>query len=385
MVDCENNPALEINELVSLIDSGASLLLLDVRNEDEHRSWPLEGRRPVTTINLPYFEFIEAPDTSIAKLPDHPGPIAVLCAKGGSSELVAEMLRDAGKAAQNVAGGMVAYGEYLFPVQVPLEKTDRSRFEIWQINRRGKGCLSYVVRAGGEAMVIDPSRYIDFYRAFVSSLGARIAGVLDTHIHADHVSGGAALSWRSGAPYHAPAPEAVARHLGARQVQDKTVLPLGTSQIAIEVLATPGHTPESVCYMIAERYLFTGDTLFSDGVGRPDLGGHLQEWGRELHRSLNQRLLGYSDQTLVLPAHYSGPSAINPDGTVMARLGPLRQRIPELQMSSEGAFVEALRSQMRPAPSHYQDIVKVNLGSHNATDEQLGEWELGRNQCAVRS
>src|SRR5713226_3722748 len=376
MLEPLTHTELKVPELLSMIDSGEPLLLLDVRNEDEHRSWPLEGRRPVETIHIPYFEFIEAAEASLAKVPAHPGPIAVLCAKGGSSELVAALLRETGRAAQNVAGGMVAYGEYLSPVRVPLDKdkADIAGLEIWQINRRGKGCLSYVIRAGGEAIVIDPSRQVDFYQAWVKGLGARIVRVLDTHIHADHVSGGVALARRAGAPYFVPAD-------GAPRL-DASALP-GSAGLRADVLETPGHTPESVCYLIAGRYLFTGDTLFSDGIGRPDLGGHLREWGRELYRSLHQRLLEVSDQTLVLPAHYAGPSAIHPDGTVTGRLRTLRQSVPELQLVGEDEFIRALTSQMRPAPRHYEDIVKVNLGAAEASEDQVCEWELGRNQCAV--
>jgi len=383
MIEAETNSEFEVGELLSMIDSGGPVLLLDVRNEEEQRAWPLEGRRPVKTIHLPYFEFIEAPDVATAKVPRYPGPIAVLCAKGGSSELVAALLRESGKPARNVAGGMVAYGEYLSPVQVPLDEGAASRFEIWQINRRGKGCLSYVVRAGGQAAVIDPSRRIDFYHAFVEGLGARIVWVVDTHIHADHVSGGAALARRAGAEYFVPTTETVATSHDTRRLSDGTVLQIGTSGISAEVLTTPGHTPESVCYLFAERYLFTGDTLFSDGIGRPDLGGHVEEWGRALYRSLHERLLGLSDRTLVLPAHYAGAVAINPDGTVTERLQKLRQRIPELQLRGQDEFIQALTSQMKPPPRHYQEIVKVNLGAAVALEEQVCEWELGRNQCAA--
>ncbi|HYR54769.1 MAG TPA: hypothetical protein VEM39_01550, partial [Myxococcaceae bacterium] len=104
---------------------------------------------------------------------------------------------------------------------------------------------------------------------------------------------------------------------------------------------------------------------------------------RELYRSLHQRLLEVSDQTLVLPAHYAGPSAIQADGTVTGRLRTLRQSVPELQLVGEDEFIRALTSQMRPAPRHYEDIVKVNLGAAEASEEQVCEWELGRNQCAV--
>src|SRR5262249_46295863 len=128
--------------------------------------------------------------------------IVVLCAQGGSSAMVVDMLREAGIAARNVAGGMVAYGEYLEPVKVPFDDDRVGGSEIWQVNRRGKGCLSYVVRAAGDAIVVDPSKDVQWYETFVRQLGAKIVRVLDTHVHADHLSGGPALAARSGVPYH---------------------------------------------------------------------------------------------------------------------------------------------------------------------------------------
>src|SRR5262249_47867568 len=237
--------------------------------------------------------------------------------------------------------------------------------------------------AGAEASVIDPCRRVEFYQEFVESLGAQISRVFDTHIHADHVSGGAALARRCGAEYFIAAAENVGARLNARPLSDGAVLQMRTAGVSIQVLETPGHTPESVCYLIGERYLFSGDTLFSDGIGRPDLGGHLEEWGQALYRSLRTRLLDLSERTLVLPAHYAGPSAIKADGIIGEYLAVLRQSIPELQLPSEDEFIQALTSQMRPPPRQYEEIVKVNLGVAEASEERVSEWELGRNQCAA--
>jgi glyoxylase-like metal-dependent hydrolase (beta-lactamase superfamily II) len=161
------------------------------------------------------------------------------------------------------------------------------------------------------------------------------------------------------------------------------MLQIGKPSISIRIMATPGHTPESVCYLVSERYLFSGDTLFSDGIGRPDLGGHLERWGRDLYRSLHEKLLQSADQTLVLPAHYGAPSAMKSDGTIAERLEVLRWSIPELRVIGEGEFIQALAPQIKPPPSHYQEIVRVNLGTSDASEEQVREWELGRNQCAA--
>jgi rhodanese-related sulfurtransferase len=182
-------PTVEVGDLLPRLDRGDPLLLLDVRNQDEYESWKLEARRPIETVHVPYFDFIEDAEGALAKVP-RDRELVVLCAKGGSSEMVVELLGEAGRSARNVSGGMIAYGVYLEPVKLPLAAPEASRYELWQVNRRGKACLSYVIVSGGEAVVVDPSRHVAWYQGFVAERGARIVRVLDTHVHADHVSGG---------------------------------------------------------------------------------------------------------------------------------------------------------------------------------------------------
>jgi glyoxylase-like metal-dependent hydrolase (beta-lactamase superfamily II) len=377
--------AIGVGELLELLDRGEHLLLLDVRNQDEFESWRLEGRRPLPTVHVPYFDFLEAPEASMAKVP-RDGQLVVLCAKGGSSEMVVELLREAGIAARNVAGGMVAYGDHLEPVRIPLTPGEASRFELWQVNRRGKGCLSYVVRAGREAVVVDPSRRTDWYEAFVAGLGARIVRVLDTHVHADHVSGGPALAERLGVPYSVLAgPEFELRRRTAPLADGEVLQVGGPAGVSIEVrvLRTPGHTPGSTSYLVGGRFLLTGDTLFVASVGRPDLGGHVEAWGRDLFETLHRRLEALGDDTAILPAHHGGPGEIGPDGVVAGRLGDLRRRVPELRAPTAEAFLELVRHAVKPPPEAYGHVIAVNLGTEEATPEKVAEWELGKNQCAV--
>lgn len=377
-------PEMAVEELLTKIDAGEPLLLLDVRNDDEFESWKLEGRRPVDTMHVPYFDFIEDEADSITHIPKG-REVVVLCAKGGSSEMVAGMLRDAGIAAKNVAGGMIAYGEYLQPVQVPLRVDETGRFEIWQINRRGKGCLSYVVRARNEAIVVDPSRQVEQYQTFVRRLGARIVRVLDTHVHADHVSGGPALAAINGAPYSVAAGAGFDLRQNVEPLVDGEAIRLvgGRAGVIMQAVATPGHTPGSTSYLIGGRYLLSGDTIFVRNIGRPDLGGQVVAWGKALFRTLRERLASLSDETIVLPAHYAEVSEIGPDGVVSGRLGDLRRTIPELQIRSEQAFVEAMQAAVSSPPESYAHIIRMNLGQASVRSEKATEWELGKNQCAA--
>jgi glyoxylase-like metal-dependent hydrolase (beta-lactamase superfamily II) len=377
-------PSVELGELLPRLDRGDKVLLLDVRNQDEYESWKVEPRRAVETVHVPYFDFIEDADGSIAKVP-RDRELVVLCAQGGSSELIVDMLGEAGIASKNIKGGMIAYGLYLEPVRVPLTAAQAARYELWQVNRRGKACLSYVIVSAGEAVVVDPSRHTPWYEGFVAERGARIVRVLDTHVHADHVSGGPALARRLGVPYFVAAGEGFELTQPVTPLVDGERLQLGGARgvsIEVRVLSTPGHTPGSTSFLVDGSYLLTGDTLFVASVGRPDLGGHVAEWGRDLFFSLRDRLGDLSAETRVLPAHYGGISEISEAGVVWGRLGELRATVPELQIATPEEFVSAVRGAVKDPPKAYAEIIKVNLGA-SASEEQISEWELGKNQCAA--
>lgn len=375
----ESSSEIEVGALLSKVDGGErDLLLLDVRNQEEFDAWRIEGKKPVETIHIPYFDFIEDGQTCAAKVPKG-RDLVVLCAKGGSSEMIVDMLKDVGLPARNVKGGMIAYGDYLQPVRVPLP--DMS-FELWQVNRRGKGCLSYVVVSGGDAVVVDPSRHVAWYEEFVKARGAKIVHVLDTHVHADHVSGGPELSERAKAPYFVAAGAEFDLRRNVSPLPNGGNISLGRG-LRVRAIGTPGHTPGSTSFLVGGKALLSGDTLFVGSVGRPDLGGHVAEWGEELFRSLHDKLRGLPDETLVLPAHFGGAHDIDHDGVVSGWLGDLRRSVPELRIDNAAAFVAAMRAAVRTPPEAYGHIIQTNLGTETPEADKILEWELGKNQCAV--
>jgi glyoxylase-like metal-dependent hydrolase (beta-lactamase superfamily II) len=377
-------PTVEVGALLPRLDRGEDVFLLDVRNAEEFETWKIEPRRPVDTLHLPYFDFIEDAEASIAKVP-RGRDVVVLCAQGGSSEMVAGMLQDAGIPSANIKGGMIAYGAYLEAVRVPLEAAPAARYELWQVNRRGKACLSYVVVSNGEAVVVDPSRHVGWYEAFTAGRGARVVRVLDTHVHADHVSGGPALARAAAAPYFVAAGEGFELKQDVLPLADgETIRVGGADGVSLEVRAlwTPGHTPGSTSFLVDGRYLLSGDTLFVASVGRPDLGGHVVEWGHALFDTLKRRLADLPGETRVLPAHYGGVAEISGAGVVWGRLEDLRLSVPEMQIGTAEAFVDAVRGAVKDPPKAYAEIIKVNLGAA-ASEETISEWELGKNQCAA--
>lgn len=365
----------------------APWFILDVRNEDEAKGWRVEGPARVPYVNVPYFAFVDDPEAAIARVPGDLGEAVVVCAKGSSSEFVAEVLRDAGRKAINLTGGMIAWGDFHVPLQVPVEPSPGSQYELWQFNRFGKGCLSYALIAGGEAAIIDPSRFSEEYETFVRSRGARIVEVLETHVHADHLSGGAALAKRNGARYRVLSATGREPQLGVElfPLEGNVDIQLGGTggvKLSAKALRTPGHTPGSTSYLIDDRYLLSGDTLFVRGVGRPDLGGHAEEWGRALHHTLRTTVAGLPDRVEVLPGHFGSYEETDARGLVHEGLGTLRAKSPEFGISDPEEFVQLMKAGVKEPPAIYGEIVKANLGLVDP-GERAGEWELGRNECAA--
>jgi len=358
---------IEIGDFLSRADRGENLVLLDVRNDEEFEAWRLEAKRPIETIHVPYFDFLEDGEGSIAKVPKGRN-LVVLCAKGGSSEMVADLLVESGVPARNVAGGMIAYGSHLDVARIPPGRT--GSVEIHQLNRRGKGCLSYLIRSGKDAVVVDPMRRVDVYLDLARRLGCSIRYALDTHVHADHLSGRRELAEATGAKDAIDAGSSIA---------------LDGGKLELRSLASPGHTPESVLYLVGATHLLTGDTLFVGGVGRPDLGGEVEAWGRELFRTLRERIAGLGDEVVVLPAHCGGPAEIGAEGVVSARLGRLRSDLAEMKIRDERGFVEAMRAAVREPPAAYARIVRANRGLESPSEEEKLEWELGKNRCAAEA
>jgi glyoxylase-like metal-dependent hydrolase (beta-lactamase superfamily II) len=209
--------------------------------------------------------------------------------------------------------------------------------------------------------------------------------VIDTHVHADHVSGGPALARRLGVPYFVSAGEGFALRHPVHPLADGERIRLGGEggvSIEVRALSAPGHTPGSFCYLVDGTHLLTGDTLFVSSVGRPDLGGHAVEWGRDLFDTLTRRLAGLPGETVVLPAHYGGAAEISGDGVVSGRLGDLRRTVPEMLSATADAFVAAVAKAVTDPPPAYASIIRTNLGEP-ASEDAIAEWELGKNQCAV--
>ena len=234
-----------------------------------------------------------------------------------------------------------------------------------QILNEEQGCLSYLIGCGqcGEAAIVDPARdRVDDYVAMARRKGLSITHVLETHIHADHVSGNQALAARTGARIHLhPAADAA---FAIDPVEDGAEVRLGN--VSLRVLHTPGHTPESISMLVTDLsrgaepwFVLTGDTLFVGDVGRPDFGG--EQAAARLYRSLTTRLLTLPDSVEVYPAHGAGSSCGRAMSSKTASTVGFERRFnAALQAGGEEAFVRELMTGLPPKPPNFERIIARN-------------------------
>ena len=215
--------------------------------------------------------------------------------------------------------------------------------------------------ATGTGVVVDPRRDVDEYIERAKALGLRIEHVLLTHVHADFVAGHLELQQRTGARIHLGA--GARTDFAYQPLVDGQVLQLG--KLRIGVLATPGHTPESVCFTVhdlnkgdAPVAVLTGDTLFLGDVGRPDLmaasGMSARDLARSLHASLHDKLLRLPDSTLVYPGHGAGSACgKNLSQDRVSTLGAQRTGNCMLQPMDAHTFTERAVADLPPAPAYF--------------------------------
>jgi hydroxyacylglutathione hydrolase len=229
------------------------------------------------------------------------------------------------------------------------------------------GCAAYVFGCGGlgKGAVVDPQeRDVDAYITFAAEKDLRLTHVIDTHVHADHRSGGRELAARTGAAYCLHRAADVA--FPFIPLEDEQEIELGNTRIS--VLHTPGHSPESISLLVTDLrrgpepwFVITGDTLFSGSVGRPDLPGHVEESAAQLYESLHARLLSLPEALEVYPAHFSGSvCGAGLSGKPSTTLAFEKRFNPTLSLDRE-AFVREV-SRVPPKPEGMQEILRFNQG-----------------------
>ena len=167
----------------------------------------------------------------------------------------------------------------------------------------------------------------------------------------------------------------------------KTLRILNLKRSSLEVLAvkTPGHTPGSVSFFVNNKLLFSGDTIFVGGLGRPDLGGKVAEWAADLYETVYEKIATIADEVVVLPGHYANlDEEINDNGYIGETLGKIRAKNEMMQNKEKAEFVAMVEANANSeTPPNFEDIVAINKGTMAADDEKKTELEIGPNRCAL--
>ena len=355
------------DELVTLLDVLPAPYLLDVREPDEFIDWQIPG-----AVNIPLGQLKDRLDEV-----DHNARVVVICAKGARAAEGAGILRESGLSNEVLDGGMGAWASTYDTVEGVFAGAT-----VVQVRRRGKGCLSYVVGAGSRAVVIDPSLDVERYRAISSEHGWTITDVLDTHLHADHISGARRLVELTGATLRLSSSDPF--NYAFEPLADGMEIELNqNTSLSVSAVAVPGHTEGSTLYRLGDAAIFTGDTLFLESVGRPDLAEQAEAFAHHLFHSLHERVLPLGDAITVFPAHYGASVPVHHGHFVSSSLGELRHSLAALALP-EAEFVDWAIANVKDRPPNYQHIVLINAGRENVSSE-AAEMELGPNRCAIAS
>ena len=371
-------------ELLHRVEAGEYIQVLDVRAPQR-----LAGGGHIDVI--PADRFFNMAGSQVRALDDinqigmaKDQPVAVVCGHGSSSKPIAALLHEQGFAAASLAGGMAGWMMTAYPRALPAQT---GLDHLIQLDRVGKGALAYLLVSDGQALVIDPARNIEVYIARARKLGAEIFAVADTHVHADYLSGAPALAAQLGVPYHlhpadnAHVYEGTPGKLDISPIEDGAELTVGRA--TLEVMHTPGHTEGSVTFLLGDEAAFTGDFIFINSLGRPDLGGKVDAWAANLWKSVCRARESLPASIMIYPAHYASDAERAADRTIGATFDAVRAESEPFAMEREQDFIAWVKGRTSSFPEAYRKIKVANVGLLEVTEQEAEELEVGKNECAA--
>lgn len=304
--------------------------------------------------------------------------VITVCRTGVRSLYALHELAENGLSVRSLSGGMVAWSNTYVIAEVPIPDALGSR--VVQIRRLSKGCSSYVIADGNECVVVDPSSKIEEYVRTVKREGFNITHVIDTHKHADHISGARRLASATGAQLHL-SPMDSYYFEGYRPLVNATSIGFEGGHTEVKLIHTPGHTPGSMSLLVNDKLLMSGDTLFLDGIGRPDLQGSVEESARQLYRTSEKLFDELDPEVMVLPAHFAPSTDLMVTAPITAPISLVEERIRRANLSDPNS-VTGLACNL-PKPANYETILKINSGQATFDPSLCDLLEEGPNRCAL--
>jgi glyoxylase-like metal-dependent hydrolase (beta-lactamase superfamily II)/rhodanese-related sulfurtransferase len=360
-------PVISGDNLFAKINNEKDVFLLDVREPMEFAEFKIPG-----AVNIPLGELF-MPDVQ-EKLPKDK-KIVTICSHGNRSMVATFTLAQKGIEASSLSGGMALWNQVLHD-KVAVKESDLT---VVQVEKVGKGCLSHIIGSGEEAAVIDPNHPASKYVEFAQKQGLRITKVIDTHQHADHVSATRELASMTGAKLYYSAKEDY--KIQAERLDDGNEIQIGAKKL--KVIHTPGHTTGSMTYIFDDKYVFSGDILFVEGIGRPDLRDQAEQFSQELYDTLHNKLLTLPNDVKIFPTHHG--EGVNPTENGIYYTTPeMAKKLPLLNLPKD-EFVKKIVSVTTPRPMNYGMIIKVNKGTIPPNPMMIPDLEMGPNRCSIRT
>ncbi|MBM3905898.1 MAG: MBL fold metallo-hydrolase [Thaumarchaeota archaeon] len=347
------------------IKQDSDVFLLDVREPQEFAEFKIPG-----AVNIPLSQLFTS--GSKAHLPKDK-KIVTICSHGNRSMVATFALAQNGLESTSLVGGMSLWNQVLGATT--LKENDVT---IIQVEKIGKGCLSHIIGSDGEAVVIDPTHPAKKYTEFAQKENLKITKVIDTHQHADHVSAAKDLAQIAGAKLYLSNLEEY--KIESEKIEDGSTIQFGTKQL--RAIHTPGHTPGGMSFILDSKYVFSGDILFVEGIGRPDLRDQAEEFAVKLYDTLHNKILKFGDDTKIFPTHH-GEGLSPTKGGLFYTTVQNAKKLPLLDLG-QAEFVSKVVSITTPRPLNYSMIIKINKGDISIAPEQIPDLEMGPNRCSIR-
>ena len=361
---------ISVKELQDKLDNNETILILDVRPFDQRDEWKIAD-----SVHVDAYKQLNAGDETALDMVEvsKGSTVVTVCGAGRTSLLASTLLQRKGINAYSLQGGMKAWNYAWNTAEIAFANS-----KVIQLRRAAKGVLSYIVGSAGEAVVIDAALDPAVYQTIAKKNGWVIRYVMDTHIHADYVSRTREIAEASGAKHLLI--ESAKVDFNFVPVPDRGTIAFGVS--SIEFIHSPGHTWESTTFRLDNSAIFTGDTLFVDGIGRPDLKADKKEGiqkAKALYKSL-KNLIYLQSEILVLPAHTS--NSVSFDNKLIAdTITNIKSNVKVIELS-ESDFIQYTEARIPATPPNYQIISGINKkGSYEG--QVLADLEAGGNHCAI--
>ena len=408
----KGNQEIDPEELKKKIDNNENIFLLDVRTPQEYEAWRISYENHNNPKLIPVDRLFMNDPNLFKEIPKEK-EIVTVCAHGHRSMIAAKILHQLGYNVKSVKGGMAGWNKVYDVAEIPVPK--EASFKIWQIRRISKGCMGYIISSKKDktATVIDPSNEIyDAFLKITQDNKLQITQLLDTHQHADHVSGIVKLVKTLTTETNM---EKIRLYFSSLEDYDTSKTELKNimyvkgedkididDKVSLRAIHTPGHTNGSMSFILEDSlndnnnnnvndknstnsYLFTGDTLFVDGIGRPDLRDQAKKFAELLYDTYHKKILQLPDDTVVLPAHFNGASiALKHRVPILETLDTIKKRVKLLSMTKD-EFIDYVADTVQPRPGNYRTIISINKKMLPHDEIEMADLEAGPNSCAISS